>query len=104
MSMAALRSSDDGEQLAAEVVRVSSRCSPMVRATAATPATSCATGSRMPARLSVPTTRFRGSETKLRREDPESGVAQQQRQSEGGEDLRQHRPAHDVADQREIDA
>jgi hypothetical protein len=36
-------------------------------------------------------------------EPPEHRVAQQQRQPEGAENLRQHRPLHDGADQAEID-
>ncbi len=39
----------------------------------------------------------------IRREQPERGVAQEQRQAEGGEDLRQHRSAQDVADERQIE-
>ena len=34
---------------------------------------------------------------------PEHGIAQQQRQPEGAEDLGQHRPLHHAADQPEID-
>ena len=37
----------------------------MVKAAAATPATSCGTGSRIPARLSVPENEVCGSETKF---------------------------------------
>src|SRR5262249_2743489 len=39
----------------------------------------------------------------IRREDPKGGVAQQQRQPEGRKNLRQHGPAHHMADEREVD-
>ena len=44
-----------------------------------------------------------GQRQEVGAEAPEHGVAQQQREPEGAEDLRQHRPFHDVADQPEID-
>ena len=47
------------------VVRVSKRCNAMVKMIAATPATSCGTGIRMPAILSVPENDDCGSETKF---------------------------------------
>ena len=65
ISIAALRSSATARSWLPTVVRVSKRCSAKVSAIAATPATSCGTGIRMPATLSVPDNETCGSETKF---------------------------------------
>ena len=54
-----------------------------------------------------PPARDNGGNSKVspeRRENPERGVAQEERQPECRQNLRQHRPAHHVPDQRQIDA
>src|SRR5262249_46191768 len=103
INMAALRSSATARSWLPTVVRVSKRCSAKVSAIAATPATSCGTGIRMPATLSVPDNETCGSETKTRGEDQKGGEAQQQREPEGRKNRRQHGPAHHMTDEREED-
>jgi len=84
-------------------VRVSVRCMPTVKARATAPATSCGMPSRMPPIIERAGHDVVGQRLEIGAEDPERRIAQQQRKTEGREDLRDHRPAHDVADEAKID-
>ena len=65
ISIAAARSSATAKSLLPVVVRVRSRCSASVSTTATAPATSCATGRKMPPSLIVPASDVCGSDTKF---------------------------------------
>ena len=103
ISIAALRSSATASSWLPTAVRVSSRCMPRVSAPATPPATSCGTLEQDAAEIDRAGERRRRQRHEIGREDPERGVAQQQREAEGRQDLRQHRPAHHLADEAEID-